>query len=233
MLPKSVFDRFGAPTRVAGVGALDRTARVRDGRGMTDRPSMFHEHHRALQDRFDGRRVADALETHRRLAELGEDQKALIEGSEFFFLATAHAGSVDCSFKGGAKGFVRVTGPTALEWPDFDGNSMYRSLGNIVGTARVGLLFIRFDGTSHRLRVNGAARLVEDHPRLADYPGAKVMVALEADEIFPNCPRYIPDLASGAASGYLPQTDQPLPRPAWKDRDYIRDILPDGDPHKR
>ena len=197
-----------------------------------NRASMFHDHHRALQDRFDGRRVADVLEKHRRLSEFGEEQRALIEGSEFFFLATAHAGSVDCSFKGGPAGFVRVTGATTLEWPDFDGNSMYRSLGNIAGTPRIGMLFIRFDGSSYRLRVNGAARIVDDHPRLAEYPGAKVMVRVEADEIFPNCPRYIPDIASATPSEYLPQTGQTLSKPAWKDRPYIRDILPEKDPHR-
>ena len=193
---------------------------------------MFHDGHRALQDRFDGRRVADALEKHRRLESFGPEQVALIEGSALFFLATAHAGSVDCSFKGGPAGFVRLTGPTSLTWPDFDGNSMYRSLGNISGSPRIGMLFIRMDGTSHRLRVNGTARLDYEDPLLARYPGAKVLVHVEADEIFPNCPRYIPDLASDTASEYLPQTDKPLTKPAWKERDYIREILPREDPHK-
>ena len=199
---------------------------------MAPRETMFHAGHRALQDRFDGRRVADALETHRRLDSLGPEQVELIESAAFFFLATAHGGSVDCSFKGGAPGFVRVTGPTALEWPDFDGNSMYRSLGNIAESPSVGLLFIRMDGTSHRLRVNGRATLDFDAPELARWPGAKVMVRLSAHEIFPNCPRYIPDLASDTASAFLPQTDKPLAKPPWKDRDYIREILPEADPHK-
>lgn len=193
---------------------------------------MFHDGHRNLQDRFDGRRVADALETHRRLDALGPEQIAEIETAPFFFLATAHGDSVDCSFKGGPPGFVQVTSPTTLEWPDFDGNSMYRSLGNLSLSPNVGLLFIRFDAHSYRLRVNGQAEIVDDHPRLADYPGAKVMVRLDAREIFPNCPRYIPDLASDTASEYLPQTDKPLAKPAWKDRGYIRDILPHQDPHR-
>jgi hypothetical protein len=199
---------------------------------MSDQPSMFHEGHRALQDRFDGRRVADALEKHRRLAEFSPDQIAEIENASFFFLATAHGESVDCSFKGGRPGFVRVTGTTTLEWPDFDGNSMYRSLGNLSLSPNVGLLFIRFDAQSYRLRVNGRAEILDSHPRLAETPGAKVMIRLEAREIFPNCPRYIPDLANDTASEYLPQTDKPLAKPAWKDRDYIRDLLPDQDPHR-
>lgn len=203
---------------------------------MTDaqgRPTMFHDGHRELQDRFDGRRVADALERHRRLTAFGEEHRAQIETAPFFFLATAHGDSVDCSFKGGPPGFVRVTGPTTLEWPDFDGNSMYRSLGNLLRSPMVGLLFIRFDAETYRLRVNGRAELLDAHPRLADYPGAKVMVRLEAREIFPNCPRYIPDLEAGRPSPYLPQAGEPLPKPQWKDRDYIVPILPDHDPHRR
>ena len=199
---------------------------------MVGRESMFHDGHRALQDRFDGRRVADALEKHRRLAAFGPEQVALIEGAAFFFLATAHGDSVDCSFKGGPEGFVRVTGPAELAWPDFDGNSMYRSLGNILKSPSVGLLFIRFDGASTRLRVNGTAEIVDGHPRLAEYPGAKMMIRVAAREIFPNCPRYIPDLGADTASQFLPQTGEPLAKPAWKDRDYIREILPEGDPHR-
>ena len=200
---------------------------------MSERQSMFHDHHRALQDRFDGRRVADALEKHRRLDALGTEQVALIEQAAFFFLATAHADSVDCSFKGGAPGFVRVTGPTTLEWPDFDGNSMYRSLGNIRGSGKAGLLFIRLDGAAERLRINGRADLLYDHPWLADYPGAKLVIRLEATEIFPNCPRYIPDLRADRASEYLPEAGRALAKPGWKDRDYIRDILSETDPHGR
>ncbi|MEM6679743.1 MAG: pyridoxamine 5'-phosphate oxidase family protein [Pseudomonadota bacterium] len=192
---------------------------------------MFHDHHRALQDRFDGRRVADALETHRRLDAFQPEHVALIEQAAFFFLATAHAESVDCSFKGGPPGFVRVTGPKTLEWPDFDGNSMYRSLGNIRGSGRAGLLFIRLDASAERLRVNGRAALLDDHPTLHEYPGAKLVVRLEAIEIFPNCPRYIPDLGEGRASAYLPEAGRALPKPAWKERDYVRDILPATDPH--
>jgi len=199
---------------------------------MADRQSMYHAGHRGLQDRFDGRRVADALERHRRLDAFGPDETAQIEGAAFFFLATAHGGSVDCSFKGGPPGFVRVTGPAELEWPDFDGNSMYRSLGNLSLSPSVGLLFMRFDGSSVRLRVNGAATLVDGHPRLADYPGARVMVRIAAREIFPNCPRYIPDLGGGAPSAYLPERGAPLPAPDWKGRGYIHDILPEDDPHR-
>ena len=192
---------------------------------MTDeKASMYHDGHRELQDQFDGRRLADALERHSRLTEFGPDQIDLIETAEFFFLATAHGQSVDCSFKGGALGFVRVTGPTSLEWPDYDGNSMYRSLGNLARSPRAGLLFIRFGPTPTRLRVNGRCELVRSDE-------AKLRIRLHAEEIFPNCPRYIPDLGSGAPSPYLPEGSNVGAKPGWKSRPGLAEHLPDNDPH--
>lgn len=198
---------------------------------MADRESMFHEQHRALQDRFDGRRVADALEKNRRLGAFGPDHVALIEGAAFFFLATAHAGSVDCSVKGGPPGFVRVAGPEMLEWPDFDGNSMYRSLGNILGTPEVGMLFLSFDGRATKLRVNGRAEILFDHPLLAHWAGAKSVIRVTAREIFPNCPRGLPVMEAVGPNPWWPGADR-VPRPDWKGRDYIREILPKDDPHR-
>jgi predicted pyridoxine 5'-phosphate oxidase superfamily flavin-nucleotide-binding protein len=114
--------------------------------------SMYHDGQRVLQDAFDGRRVADVLEDRRKRSTFDDDDVAMIHAAPFFFLATAHDGVADCSFKGGAPGFVRVTGPDSLEWPDHDGNSMYRSLGNILLSPAVGLLFMTFDGAPARLR---------------------------------------------------------------------------------
>jgi len=190
-----------------------------------DKRSMFHEGHRELQDKFDGRGLADALENRFRYDALGPDEIELIETSEFFFLATAHGKSVDCSFKGGPRGFVRVTGPTTLEWPDYDGNSMYRSLGNLARSPRAGLLFIRFGEAPARLRVNGESELAETSE-------GKLMIRLHVDEIFPNCPRYIPDLASGTQSPYTAGDGDVGPKPDWKDMPGIAENLPHNDPHR-
>ncbi|MEL7100763.1 MAG: pyridoxamine 5'-phosphate oxidase family protein [Pseudomonadota bacterium] len=190
-----------------------------------DQKPMFHDGHRALQERFDGRALADAIEQTFRSSAFGPDDIDLIETSEFFFLATAHGDSVDCSFKGGLPGFVRVTGPATLEWPDYDGNSMYRSLGNISRSPRAGLLFIRFGEKAARLRVNGLCTLL-------DGANGKLRVRLHADEIFPNCPRYIPDLAQGTPSPYAAPDNAVGPKPGWKDHPALQNILPKGDPHK-
>lgn len=192
------------------------------------RSSMYHDGHRELQDRFDGRRMADALEKHRRLSEFREQDVSFIESAEFFFLATAHAQSVDCSFRGGAPGFVRITGPTRLEWSDYDGNSMYRSLGNALKSPRIGLLFIQFGPQPKRLRVNGVCSLVEGPTS----HGHKMIVRVNADEIFPNCPRYIPDLAKSAASPFIPDDTGLSAKPDWKDAEDLSTALPANDPHR-
>src|SRR4051812_22923030 len=129
-------------------GAGEAEHRGREAGAPSDNSSLFHVGNRALQDRFDGRRVADALEARRRVTAFLPEHVAFIEAAPFFFLATAAEGAVDCSFKGGPPGFVRITGPATLEWPDYDGNSMYLSLGNIARSAAIGMLFIAFDGRS-------------------------------------------------------------------------------------
>lgn len=189
--------------------------------------SMFHEGHRELQDKFDGRRLADALEKHRRFSEFRKQDVDFIESAEFFFFATAHRQSVDCSFRGGAPGFVRVTGPSNLEWSDFDGNSMYRSLGNALKSPRVGLLFIEFGPQPKRLRINGSCALVDR----TTSEGHKMTVQVDADEIFPNCPRYIPDLSKAAPSSFIPDRTGASAKPDWKNADDLRDALPENDPH--
>ncbi len=190
--------------------------------------SMYHDGHRELQDKFDGRRMADALEKHRRISQFREQDVDFIEGVEFFFIATSHEQSTDCSFRGGAPGFVKVTGPTALEWSDYDGNSMYRSLGNALKSPRVGLLFIQFGAQPKRLRVNGICSLV-DGPTAE---GHKMKVKVVADEIFPNCPRYIPDLEKAAASPFIPDGTGFSAKPDWKSADDLHQALPTNDPHR-
>src|SRR5438093_8955649 len=119
---------------------------------------------RELQDRFDCRRIADRLVDVTYRTEFTGADRALIEAAPMFFLATADAeGRPDCSYKGGLPGFVRVTGPSELAFPTYDGNGMFRSLGNVQVNPQVGLLFIDFE-RPRRLRVNGIARLTEPTP---------------------------------------------------------------------
>lgn len=185
--------------------------------------TFYHEGQRALQDGFESRRIADRLETLKRTV-FSDDDKSFIEGAIYFFLATADAeGQPDCSFKGGPPGFVRVTGPSELAFPDYDGNGMFRSLGNVGVNPGVALLFINLHGAPRRLRINGVARIVRDDPLMGSTVGAQMIVRVEAKAIFPNCPRYIPTLQLAEMSPYTPEPGADPVEPAWKGFDVFKD----------
>jgi predicted pyridoxine 5'-phosphate oxidase superfamily flavin-nucleotide-binding protein len=193
---------------------------------------FFHEGMRELQDEFDGRRVAEAIERHRKHYSFWDDERAWIETAQFFFIASAFGDYVDCNIKSGDPGFVKIIGENTLEYPEYDGNSMYRTMGNIRKNPNVGLLFVRFDGKSRRIRINGRASILTDKEDLARHLGAKAVVRILC-EVYPNCPRYVPDLATNEASPHIPREAMGVPpAPEWKHRDYIRDILPANDPHR-
>ena len=186
---------------------------------------MYHEGNRRLQDQFYSRRISDRLEKFARTEFTAED-RAFIESASYFFLATADAeGRPDCSFKGGMPGFVRVTGPSELAFPDYDGNGMFKSLGNILVNADVGLLFIAMHGKPQRLRVNGSASVSQEDSLLARTVGAQLMVRVAARAIFPNCPRYIPTMRLVDPSTYAPRPGCDPPEPAWKEFDSFKDCV--------
>jgi len=187
---------------------------------------MYHDGNRELQDRFDSRRIADRLEQKLTRTVFTADDKAFVESCAYFFLATANAeGRPDCSFKGGMPGFVRVTGAAELAFPDYDGNGMFKSLGNIKVNANVGLLFIAMHGKPKRLRVNGIARVADDDPLMAETVGAQLIVRVAACAIFPNCPRYIPTMEMTGPSIYTPQPRCDPPEPSWKSSDDFKDVV--------
>jgi uncharacterized protein len=191
---------------------------------MTD-SIMYHEGNRRLQDQFESRPISDRLESLARTAFTADDQ-AFIERMPYFFLATADGeGRPDCSFKGGMPGFVRVTGPSELVFPDYDGNGMFKSLGNILVNVEVGLLFIAMHGRPQRLRVNGTATLSREDPLLERTVGAQLMIRVAARVIFPNCPRYIPDMQLVDSSIYAPRPGVEPPEPAWKGFDSFKDHI--------
>jgi uncharacterized protein len=187
---------------------------------------MYHDGNRQLQDQFDSRRIANRLEEKLTSREFSADDKSFIESLPYFFIATADAeGQPDCSFKGGPPGFVRVTGPFELAFPDYDGNGMFKSLGNIVVNADVGLLFIAMHGKPQRLRVNGTAKVSDSDPLLAETVGAQLIVRVTARAIFPNCPRYIPKMQLAEPSIYTPQAGCDAPEPKWKDFADFKDVM--------
>jgi len=192
---------------------------------MTD-SIMYHDGNRRLQDRFDSRRISDRLEDKLTRTQFTQDDKAFIESVAYFFLATADAGGrPDCSYKGGMPGFVRVTGPSELAFPDYDGNGMFKSLGNILVNPAVGMLFIAMHGKPQRLRVNGKAIVSDRDPLLATTVGAQLIMRVAASAIFPNCPRYFPSMALIEPSIYTPRSRCEAPEPAWKNFADFKDCV--------
>lgn len=184
---------------------------------------LYHDGNRRLQDQFDSRRISDRLEEKLTRTAFTADDKTFIEGAIYFFLGTADAeGRPDCSFKGGAPGFVRLTGPSELAFPDYDGNGMFKSLGNLLVNPNVGLLFIDMHEKPRRLRVNGTASVSRNDPLLGETAGAQIIVRVAARAIFPNCPRYIPKLQLAEPSVYVPKPGCEPVEPAWKGFDLFK-----------
>lgn len=189
--------------------------------------AMYHQHNRALQDMFGSRALADRLVERLRRSAFTPDDAAFIASLRFFFLATANdEGHPDCSFKGGDPGFARVIAPDLLVFPDYDGNGMFKSLGNIRANPRIGLLFIAMEDKPKRLRVNGTAVVALDDPLMASFEGAQALVRVTPEDVFPNCPRNIPRHAVQEASPYVPRCDEPRLEPAWKGFEMFADVVP-------
>jgi predicted pyridoxine 5'-phosphate oxidase superfamily flavin-nucleotide-binding protein len=189
-------------------------------------PLHYHAGSRQLQDAFDSRRLADRIADRLARARFTDEDRAFVEGAAMFFLATADAaGAPDCSYKGGAPGFVRLLDESTLAFPSYDGNGMFKSLGNVLVNPQVGLLFIDFE-SPRRLRVQGRATLHDDERLLGSFSGAQRVVVVQSTAIFPNCPRYIHPMPRTALSEHAPRPDHEPPDAAWKRFELFRDVLP-------
>ena len=115
--------------------------------------------------------------------ELSDAHKEWIARADTFFIATAHPSyGLDASHRGGSSGFVHVEGPRQLAFPDYDGNKMFTSLGNIVAEPHTGLLFPDFTNGSV-LMLTGRATVNWDAARAAKFTGAQRVVEYEVDEV--------------------------------------------------
>ncbi len=198
---------------------------------MTTTPSssedLYGPGSRAYQDLFDSRRLADRLIEMTVHTELDDGDLALIADQSTVWLSTVDAeGWPDVSYKGGAPGFVRAVGRGEIQIPIYDGNGMFRTLGNIADTGRVALLFV---DTSRpwRMRVHGTATVSTEPAVLAAHHGAQAVVIVTVGRVFPNCGRYIHK--DGEISRYVPRAGEETPIPAWKKLPGLREVLPAAD----
>ncbi|MET0998579.1 MAG: pyridoxamine 5'-phosphate oxidase family protein [Marmoricola sp.] len=192
--------------------------------------SGFHDGSRSLQDRFDTRALADRIDELLVSDTISEHDSAFIEDRDMFFLATADAeGRPTCSYKGGEPGFVRVLDEHTVAFPNFDGNGMYLSAGNVLANPAVGMLFIDFE-RGHRMRLDGTASIDLDDPLRADHPEAQFVVRVRARAVYPNCPRYIHRYELVQRSRFVPRDDCLTPVPEWKRSEWAAGSLPADDP---
>ena len=134
-------------------------------------------------------RVPEGEATHdrsgigRRSAALSAAQQRAIERADTFFIASVHDETgADASHRGGQPGFVRVDSERRIRFPDYAGNNMFQTLGNLTADPRVGLLFLDFD-TGTTLQLTGRAHILWTHERLVDLTGAERAVEVEVDEV--------------------------------------------------
>lgn len=126
---------------------------------------------------------------------LTPDQQALVRRADTFFVATrSDTGRADASHRGGGPGFLRVHSPTVLSWPDYVGNAMFNTLGNLWVEPRAGLLVPDWE-TGGTLQLTGRARVLwhEDSPareRSVEFTVDGVVAATDGGLLAPEPPEY-------------------------------------------
>ena len=193
---------------------------------------FYTEAQRSLQDEFFTRELAERIKEAVVTEELSDDQAAFIQSRNMFYLSTVdEQGYPSCSYKGGDTGFVRVVDPKTILFPNYDGNGMFMSAGNIQAKSKIGLLFIDFQ-TPQRIRVRGEARCIKEGPILKSYPGANLVIELIVSNVWVNCPRYIHQMNLTEQSPYVPEKDGTIPQALWKRVDLVQDVITDEDREK-
>jgi uncharacterized protein len=179
-----------------------------DWSGALGPPGTAGEH--LLQERFGTIDRADRFYRQQVLDALNADMVAFVGRQEMMFVATASAvGHCDCTFRAGPPGFVAVLSPTQVAWPEYRGNGVMASLGNIIENPHVGLIFVDFFRDVIGLHINGDATIVPDtemrrsHPDLPTetVPGrrAERWVTVHVDEAYIHCAKHIPRLRKVSA----------------------------------
>jgi len=167
---------------------------------------------RLLQDRLGVRERADQFYDRQVLDHLNPRMREFIAVQEWMFLATSDArGTCDNTLRAGPPGFVAVLGERLLAWPEYRGNGVMASLGNIVENPHVGLLFVDFFDDGVGLHVNAHAAIVPDELMRAEHrdlpedpaPGrrAEQWVLSEVQEAYIHCAKFIPRLARANGNG--------------------------------
>ncbi|MBA4495013.1 pyridoxamine 5'-phosphate oxidase family protein [Paenactinomyces guangxiensis] len=163
---------------------------------------------RQLQRMFGSEKRAAAFYENQMLDHLSPLMQTFIAKQEMMFVATADSqGNCDMSFRAGLPGFIHVVDTKTLIYPEYRGNGVYASLGNIYENPHIGLLFVDFFEHKIGLHVNGGASIIENEG-LHMCPGVPEQVAMylqekeggkaerwvlvKVDEAYIHCSKHIP-----------------------------------------
>jgi uncharacterized protein len=167
-----------------------------------DRPGSAGEH--ALQDACGTRDRADRFYREQMSDRVNQRMKEFISRMEMVFVGTADGrGECDVTFRAGPPGFVRVLDTTTIAWPEYRGNGVLASAGNMTENPHVGLLFMDFVQDLVGLHVNGVASLVPvddfrtrypDQVVETDVPGRRPerWVVVDVEEAYIHCSKHVP-----------------------------------------
>jgi hypothetical protein len=159
-----------------------------------------------LQERYGTADRADRFYDQQVIDHLNERMREFVSRQEMVFVATSDAnGECDSSFRAGPPGFIQVLDDKHLAYPEYRGNGVLASLGNIHENAHIGLLVVDFVESVIGLHVNGAARVVEDAEMRAAFPTLTVdpapgrrperWVLVSVEEAYIHCSKHLPRLA--------------------------------------
>lgn len=166
---------------------------------------------RRAQARFGTADRADQFYNSQMLASLNPHMREFIARQEMVYIATAGTdGACDCSLRSGPPGFVQALDDKTLVYPEYRGNGVFASVGNILENPRIGLLFVDYFQSTVGLHVNGTARVLsnDDILSLPDGPASlaeatkqrggrrpECWIAVEVEEAYIHCSKHVPLLA--------------------------------------
>lgn len=172
-------------------------------------PGSCGEHE--LQERHGTTRRARSFYDRQVVDRLTDEMRTFVGRQEMVFVSTADAaGECDASFRAGPPGFVHVIDDRTVAYPEYRGNGVMASLGNITENGHVGLLFVDFFTDVIGLHVNGRAEIVENDDladvvevtpaiaeaqRLANGRRPERWVVVDVEEAYIHCSKHIPWLA--------------------------------------
>ena len=196
-------------------------------------PEQFYsDAQRALQKDGQHEKLAEVVVHAIVRDELEEIHTNYINSRDYFFLSTVDGeGMPTVSYKGGDVGFVKALSPNRIVFPNYDGNGMWFSMGNIKEAAKVGMLFMDMV-TPWRIRVQGTAKLSKDPDLMAQFPGCNMVVDVAVSVVFQNCSRYIHKHTRVETSPYVPDAEGKQPFPAWKRIEPLQPFLHPDDQGK-